>query len=124
MISAKGCLFYRIDPNAATSAGLEAISGSPLHYEDRFSNRMLRIHLIMSRKACGTLHALIKRKERNHGMRGSRQTGIPDLVLFDDPITGTTLALVPVGETANSRRGSSKNARSKASFVKYGCLAL
>lgn len=65
MLQPHAC-FLAIDPNAATSAGLEAIPGTSSHYEHSFTHRMLRIHLIMSYKAFGTLRALCKRRERNH----------------------------------------------------------
>jgi hypothetical protein len=56
--------------------------------------------------------------------RGSRQKGIPDLILFNDPLTGTTLAVV-----ANARHITAQSVRAKidgsrAGFSRYGRLDL
>jgi hypothetical protein len=50
--------------------------------------------------------------------RGSSR--IPDLVLFNDPATGTTLALVSDGRPITARTIQAKIARSRARFAEYG----
>ena len=52
--------------------------------------------------------------------RGSDRKGIPDLVLFNDPITGTTLALILEEEPITPRAIRLKIARSRAMFAQYG----
>lgn len=57
--------------------------------------------------------------------RGSRQRGIPDMVLFNDPLTGTTLALiVNGGRPITAQRIRAKIASSRATFARYGALDL
>ena len=51
---------------------------------------------------------------------GSHRKGIPDLVLFNDPITGTTLAMVLEEEPITPRAIRSKIARSREVFAQYG----
>ena len=52
--------------------------------------------------------------------RGSDRKGIPDLVLFNDPITGTTLALILEEEPITPRVIRPKLGRSRAMFARYG----
>jgi hypothetical protein len=56
--------------------------------------------------------------------RGSRQKGIPDLILFNDPLTGTTLALVANGRHITAQNVRAKIDRSRARFSRYGRLDL
>lgn len=54
--------------------------------------------------------------------RGSQQKGIPDLILFNDPLTGTTLALVANATLITPQMVRAKIGRSRADFAKYGRL--
>ncbi len=49
---------------------------------------------------------------------GSRHMGIPDMVLFNDPITRTTLALVVSTTPVTARHVRAKIARSRIAFEK------
>lgn len=51
--------------------------------------------------------------------RGSRHMGIPDLVLFNDPITGTTLALVANTNGITAQHIQAKIKRSRSLFMKH-----
>ena len=56
--------------------------------------------------------------------RGSQQKGIPDLILFNDPLTGTTLALVANAKLITPQIVRAKIGRSRADFAKHGRLDL
>lgn len=49
--------------------------------------------------------------------RGCSRTGIPDLVLFNDPLTGTTLALVANKKRITVYRVRAKIERSRDKFL-------
>jgi hypothetical protein len=48
--------------------------------------------------------------------RGSHERGIPDLILFNDPLTGTTLALVANDEPITALRVRARIRRSRVDF--------
>ena len=50
--------------------------------------------------------------------RGAGQMGIPDLILFNDPITGTTLALVANTNGVTAQHVQAKIKRSRVLFMK------
>lgn len=54
--------------------------------------------------------------------RGSQQKDIPDLILFNDPLTRTTLALVANARPITPQIVRAKIGRSRADFAKYGRL--
>lgn len=52
--------------------------------------------------------------------KGSRERRIPDLLLFNDPLTGTTLALVINERSITAQKVRSKIARSRETFRTHG----
>ena len=50
---------------------------------------------------------------------GLPQTGVPDLVLFNDPLTGTTLALIVNAMPITARRVRTKIARSRFAYAAF-----
>lgn len=55
---------------------------------------------------------------------GSRQFGVPDLILLNDPITGTTLALVANASRMTAQQVEAKIKRSRALFVRTAANVL
>lgn len=82
----------------------------------------VRLHVCLEQS---TEEAVIRGGGEYRGIqRGSHQRGVPDLVLFNDPITGTTLALVLKAQPITARAIRSKISRSRAVFAKYGNYVL
>jgi hypothetical protein len=50
--------------------------------------------------------------------RGSQQSGIPDLALFNDPLTGTTLALVTNAACMTAQEVRAKILHSRSRFCR------